>query len=211
MDRLNRMPERGTTDRAPLDALLDSQWIGTLSTVVDGLPWSVPMLFVRDGDRVVLHGSTGAGALRHVAAGAPATFTVATVDELVLAATTFESSANYRSAVIRGTLTNLVGDDKFAALDAFSDKLVPGRVSEVRPMSAKELAATLAMELPITDGGWIFKAREGWPSDNEEAGAEPDVWSGNVPVTTTYGPAACAPWARDLPVPDSVRRLTGED
>lgn len=211
MDRLHRHPERGTTDRAPLDALLDGQWVGTLSTVVDGLPWSVPMLFARDGDRIVLHGSTGAGALRHVAHGAPATFTVSTVDELVVAATTFESSANYRSAVIRGTLTNLEGDDKFAALDAFSDKLVPGRVAEVRPMNKKELAATLAMSLPIEDGQWLYKAREGWSSTNDEADAEPDVWAGLVPVTTTYGPAIPAPWAQDTPVPDSVRALTDQE
>lgn len=210
MDRLNRLPERGTTDRAPLDALLDSQWIGTLSTVVDGLPWAVPMLLARDGDRILLHGSTGAGALRHVAHGAPAAFCVATVDDLVVAATTFESSANYRSAVVRGTLTNLTGDERSSALDAFSGKLLPGRPGEVRPMTKKELAATLVTALPIEDGAWIMKSRDGLPSTNDEAGAEPDVWAGLVPVTTTYGPARPAPWAEATPVPASVRRLTGE-
>lgn len=210
VDRLHRKPERGTTDRAPLDALLDGQWIGTLSTVVDGLPWAVPMLFARDGDRILLHGSTGAGALRHVAHGAPAAFCVATIDELVVAATTFASSANYRSAVVRGTLTDLTGDEKFSALDVFSDKLLPGRPGEVRPMTTKELAATLVTALPIVDGAWIMKSRDGLPSTNEEAEAEPDVWAGLVPATTTYGPARPAPWAEAAPVPASVRRLTGE-
>ena len=70
VDRLQRFPEQGVTDRAALDALLDSQWVGVLSCVVDGLPLAVPMLYARDGDRLLLHGSTGAGALRQVAAGA---------------------------------------------------------------------------------------------------------------------------------------------
>ena len=67
MTELHRLPEYGVTDRAALDALLDSQWAGVLSTVADGAPLAVPMLYARDGDRVLLHGSTGAGALRAVA------------------------------------------------------------------------------------------------------------------------------------------------
>ena len=73
-----------------------------LSTVVDGAPLAVPLLYARDGDRVLLHGSTGAGALRAVAAGAPAVLTVFVLDALVVAPTTFESSVNYRSATVRG-------------------------------------------------------------------------------------------------------------
>ena len=106
-ERLGRHAERGRSERAALDALLDEVLAGTLSTVVDGRPWVVPMLFARDGDQVLLHGSTGAGALRQVAAGAPAVLSVTVVDGLVVAHTTFESSANYRSAVIHGELTPL--------------------------------------------------------------------------------------------------------
>ena len=73
-DRLRRLTEYAVSDRAALDALLDEQWFGVLSTVSDGEPWAVPMLYARDGDRILLHGSTGAGALRHVAGGAPAVF-----------------------------------------------------------------------------------------------------------------------------------------
>ena len=81
---LHRHKERGSTERAALDAILDDVLAGTLSTVVDGRPWVVPMLFARDGDRILLHGSTGAGALRHVAAGTPAALAVIAVDALVV-------------------------------------------------------------------------------------------------------------------------------
>ena len=56
------------------------------------------MLYGRDGDRILLHGSIGAGALRHVAAGAPAALCVTHLDGWVYAHTLFDSSANYRSA-----------------------------------------------------------------------------------------------------------------
>jgi uncharacterized protein len=192
--------------RAALDQLLDSQWAGVLSTVADGEPLAVPLLYARDGDRVLLHGSTGAGALRRVAAGASAVFTVFAVDALVVAPTTFESSVNYRSATIRGSLT--VVDPKEPALDVFSETVLPGRTAEVRPPSRKELAATMALSLPISEDNWLLKVADEWPATPEEADAAPDVWSGLVPVRTVLDPPVPAPWATELQVPPSVRRLT---
>lgn len=128
LSRLTRYPGRGSDDRADLDTLLDSQWFGTLSTVTtDGQPWAVPMLYARDGDHIVLHGSTGAGALRAVADGAPAVLTVITVQALVVAHTTFDSSVNYRSATVRGRLRTASDDEQVQALDRLSDALLPGR------------------------------------------------------------------------------------
>ena len=54
---LTRKPDR-QGDRALLDEILDTAQVGTLSTVIDGWPWSVPMLFARVGDDIILHGST---------------------------------------------------------------------------------------------------------------------------------------------------------
>ncbi len=204
VERLRRKPERGASDRAELDSLLDEVLAGTLSTVVDGRPWVVPMLFARDGDRVLLHGSTGAGALRQVAAGAPAVLSVTVVDGLVVAHTTFDSSANYRSAVIHGELTDLTGSDRARALTRISERLVPGRTSEVRPSTAKEEAATLAMALPITDGRWVLKVRSGGPTPPDE---DPEgAWCGVVPLRVVAGEPEPAPWTVEagVPVPRSV-------
>lgn len=209
-DRLRRLTEYAVSDRAALDALLDEQWFGVLSTVSDGEPWAVPMLHARDGDRILLHGSTGAGALRHVAGGAPAVFSVTALDALAVAPTTFESSVNYRSATVRGRLQPLPQADQEAALEVFSERLLPGRNAEVRESSRKELAASQAMALVITDGSWLMKAAGGWPATPEEADAEPDVWSGLVPVRTVLDAPLAAPWASDLPVPASVRDLVEE-
>lgn len=203
MDRLLRHPERGSAERTDLDALLDSQWHGVLSTVADGQPWAVPLLYARDGDRIILHGSTGAGALRAVATGAQAVFTVTALDALVVGHTTFESSANYRSAVLRGRREPLPGDDRDAALNVLSDRLIPGRVAEVRPSTRKELAMTQVLALPITPGSWTYKERTGPASEPDEP---TDAWCGIVPRLTSWGTPEASSWTTSA-VPASVRRL----
>jgi hypothetical protein len=169
------------------------------------------MLYARDGDRLLLHGSTGAGALRQVAAGAPAVLTVFALDALVVAPTTFESSVNYRSATVRGPLETLDAEARAAALDVFSEVLVPGRTGEVRPPNRKELAATLALSLSIRPDGWLLKVADDWPATPAEADAEEDVWSGLVPVRTVLDPPIPAPWAAELSVPPSVLGLRRPD
>ncbi|MGC4936136.1 pyridoxamine 5'-phosphate oxidase family protein [Gordonia sp. DT30] len=195
LSALRRKPDRGG-DRAQLDDVLDAVLVGTLSTVVDGWPWSVPLLFARDGDDILLHGSVAAGGLRHVAQGAPSTFTVFALDGIVVAETLFDHSANYRSAVIRG-IPERVADEE-SALEALSDRLIPGRVAETSAITRKESAATLVLRLPIVDGQWVAKARTGGP------GTDSDEWTGVIPVRTVYDDPVPATGTE---IPASVRRL----
>lgn len=207
MKQIRRENHLARTDRAALDSVLDAAAVGTLATVVDGLPWAVPMLYARDGDRILLHGSTGAGALRHVAAGAPAAFCVTLLDGMVVADTLFESTANYRSAVVRGNLTAIDAGDAAYALDLLSDSLIPGRSSEVRSSTKKELAATLAIALPIEPEGWTVKIRDA-PPPRPETIADLGSWAGVVPLRTVAGEPVPAPWVgADVSTPDSVLRL----
>jgi hypothetical protein len=204
---IRRERERARTDRPALDSVLDAAAVGTLATVLDGQPWAVPMLYARDGDRIVLHGSTGAGALRHVAAGAPAAFCVTLLDGIVVADTLFDSTANYRSAVVRGHLTVIDPADAAYALDLMSDSLIPGRSAEVRSSSKKELAATLAIALPITPDGWTVKVRDAPPSPPDDA-ADAGGWAGVVPLRTVAGDPVPAPWVdAGVDAPQSVYRL----
>ena len=123
------------------------------------------MLFARQGDRILLHGSTGAGALRHVAAGAPAALAVIAVDALVVGHTTFDSSANYRSAVVHGSLTPLGDDERAVALDALSERILPGRTGEVRPMTRQETGQDPGHGVAHHAGGRIMvKTRTGTAS-----------------------------------------------
>lgn len=204
MAEIKRLPERALADRSELDAVLDAARVATLSTVADGRPLVVPVLFARDGDRLLVHGSTGAGALRVAAAGAPIAVSVALLDGLVYADSLFESSANYRSAVVSGVATVLTGDAAREALDRLSDALMPGRRAEVRTHLPKELAATLTLALPIDADNWTAKRRTGGPGAIED----PTVWSGVLPLHRSWGEPLPEP-GMDAEVPPSVRALAG--
>ncbi|PIE26947.1 MAG: pyridoxamine 5'-phosphate oxidase [Micrococcales bacterium] len=206
LGQLTRKSDRGCQERAALDELLDSVHTGVLSTVLDGAPWSVPMLFVRDGDRVLLHGSTGAGALQHVAAGAPVTLTVFSLDGLVLAWNAFQSSANYRSAVLRGYAKVLCRDEAAQALATLTDSLLPGRTAEIPSATTKEIAATMCLWLPIEDGSWLFKSRTGGSTPPPQG--QTDTWTGVVPLRVVAGEPLRDSWNHaGVEVSDAVRAV----
>jgi len=206
LDQVNRHRERARHERADLDAVLDAgHHVGTLSTVVGGKPWVVPMLYGRAGDRILLHGSVGAGALRHVEAGAPAALCVTHIDGWVYAHTLFDSSANYRSAVVHGELVQLDGDDAAEALTLIAECLTPGRSAEVPPHTRKQLAATAALAMDITDGRWTVKVRDGGPAEPKAGEAEPGLWTGVLPIVSAYeAPRTSAHVQQDTPVSASV-------
>jgi nitroimidazol reductase NimA-like FMN-containing flavoprotein (pyridoxamine 5'-phosphate oxidase superfamily) len=113
-----RNTARVSYDRAAVHAVLDEALVCHVGFVVDGEPVVLPQMHARVGDRLYLHGSTGARAL-HAArtSGLPVCVTVALTDGLVLARSAFHHSINYRSMVAHGT-ARLVDDDaeKRAAL-----------------------------------------------------------------------------------------------
>lgn len=197
---LTRKPDRGG-DRALLDDVFDHCLVATVSTVIDDEPWSVPSLVVRDGDRLLLHGSTGAGAFRQLAAGAKVAVCGFLIDGLVIAQRQFDHSANYRSAVVRGICRAIDGDEKAGALDLFTDTMLPGRAAECPPHSPKELAQTLLLALPIAADNWVAKRRVG------PAAASESTWTGVVPVTPSYGEPVSD---STFPVPPSVARLVAD-
>lgn len=205
---ITRLARKARQQRAELDELLDTVHIGHFAFVAaDGHPVVLPTAVVRDGDRVLAHGSTGSGWLRRLAAGVPTSLAVTAFDGLVVARSAFESSMRYRSAVLFGRCTPIGDpDDKRRALDTITDALIPGRSREVRASTAKELAAVQVLALPIEE--WSLKVSEGWPDDPDEDVAG-TAWAGVLPVVQHYGEPVPAPDLRDdVDVPDSVRRLT---
>jgi uncharacterized protein len=204
---ITRLSRKASSDRATLDRLLDTVHIGHFAIAAgDGHPVVLPTAVVRDGDRVLAHGSTGSGWLRHLAAGAPTCLAVTAFDALVVARSSFESSMRYRSAVLFGVCQPITAQDaKRRALDTITDALIPGRSAEVRASTAKELAAVLVLALPITE--WSLKVSEGWPDDPPSDVAGP-AWAGVLPVVQHYDPPLAAPDLREgIPLPPSVQRL----
>jgi nitroimidazol reductase NimA-like FMN-containing flavoprotein (pyridoxamine 5'-phosphate oxidase superfamily) len=201
-----RLPEKASTERADLDALLDTARIGHFAVVADdGTPAVIPTMVVRDGDRILAHGSTGSRWMRRLAGGAPTALGVTAYDGVVVARSAFESSIRYRSAVIFGRCTP-VTEDKERFLDLVTDALIPGRREEIRRPKKAELAATLVLALPLDD--WSLKISAGWPEDEEDDVAGPS-WAGVVPVHEVHGEPMAAPDLRaGIEVPASVRDLS---
>ena len=205
MEQIRRHAERAVTDRSVLDGILDAEWVGTLSSVRDGEPWVVPVFFARDGDRLIFHGSTGAGLLRHLAGGAPVAFCVAAMDSVVLGQTLTNTSGDYRSAVVRGTCRRLSGDEHAAALLRLCEVRVPGRAAEVPPLTGKELAEAISLELPIIDGSWTAKVRAVGAMEPSEITT---VWSGTLPVQRRFADPEPAPWLpKGIPTAPSALAL----
>ena len=199
--RLRRLPEKAVADVAVLHAILDAARVAHVGFAdEEGRPVVIPTGAARDGDRLLLHGSSGAGLLRAAAAGGQIAVAVTHVDGLVYATSLFDSSMNYRSAVVLGTASVLEGDQRLDALRTLSEHLMPGRWDEVRPPTGRELAATLVLALPLDEVS--VKVRTGGPSGavDEIAG-----WAGVLPLGVHTGkPVAADGVSSELPLPSSI-------
>jgi nitroimidazol reductase NimA-like FMN-containing flavoprotein (pyridoxamine 5'-phosphate oxidase superfamily) len=203
--RVRRLPERGRYDREALEAVLDAGMVAHLGFVADGQPFVIPTLHARVDDEVYVHGSAASRTLRTLAGGFPACLTVTLLDGIVLARSVFEHSMNYRSVVVLGHATPVVEpDEKLAALEAFTEKLLPGRWNEARQPTAKELKATSVLRLPLDEAS--AKIREGGPEDGDTPDAELEVWAGHVPlVVTALEPVPDPSLRPGIPVPPGLR------
>jgi nitroimidazol reductase NimA-like FMN-containing flavoprotein (pyridoxamine 5'-phosphate oxidase superfamily) len=204
--RLRRKRERGSHDRAIIDAILDEALIAHLGIADEhGQPFVIPTLHARDGDVVYCHGSVASRTLRALAAGARACLTVSLIDGLVLARSAMHHSANYRSAVLLGSARSVQEPaEKLAALRAVIEHIVPGRWAEIRPPGEKELAATAVLAIPIEEAS--AKVRTGAPVDDEEDYAL-SAWAGVIPLALRAGtPETDALLAPGIPLPAYAER-----
>jgi uncharacterized protein len=197
---LRRLPARGHFDRATVNAILDEALVCHVGFVSDGQPFVIPTIHARVGDQVFVHGSAASRMLKTLQGGVPVCLTATLVDGLVLARSAFHHSMNYRSVVVLGDAEAVTDDgEKWDALHAIVEHVAPGRWSEVREPSAKELAGTLVLRLPIEEAS--AKVRTGPPLDDEEDYAL-DCWAGVLPLRLTPGtpvPDPRMPEGRALP------------
>lgn len=202
--RLRRLPEKAVTQRAALHAILDAGRVAHVGiapppgTSGPAGPFVLPMAYARDGERVLVHGSTGSRLVRALASGAPACLTVTLLDGLVLARSAFESSMHYRSAMVFGAFAPLPEEQKLDALRLLTEHLLPGRWEHLRPPHRRELAATTLLALPLDECS--VKVSAGPPDDPDEDLSWP-VWAGVIPLAEVAGAPVPAPDLRtDLPL-----------
>jgi nitroimidazol reductase NimA-like FMN-containing flavoprotein (pyridoxamine 5'-phosphate oxidase superfamily) len=198
--RVRRLAQLARYDVETVNAILDSAYVAHVGVVVDGAPVVIPYACVRVADELILHGSTRAGVLSAVASGGPVCATVTHLDGLVLARSAFNTSMNYRCAVVQG-VARIVEDpgEKLRFLDAVVDRMLPGRRASLRAPTRGELDATqvLALRLDAVSA----KVSTG-PPDEPAADRLPHVWGGVIPLALVMGdPEPDATTAPDIPAP----------
>ncbi|MEM0996305.1 MAG: pyridoxamine 5'-phosphate oxidase family protein [Bacteroidota bacterium] len=183
--RIRRVPKRGHYDRATLDAILDAHILCHIAFVHQGSPAIIPTFYAREGDRILLHGSSKSRLMMALRDGAELSLAVTHLDAIVAARSVFHHSANYRSAVIYGRAARIESQaERRQALEVLTNRLLPGRWEEARLPSAKEMKATMVLAVPIIEGA--AKIRTGPPGD-EAADYALDIWAGLIPLQITAG------------------------
>ena len=210
--QLGRLAEKGRTDRAELHALLETALVAHVGVDAGGYPLVLPTAYAVDLDgpdrdgTLYLHGSTGARWLSS-ARGSKVCVTITEVDGIVAARSGFESSMNYRTAVILGEARAVDDpDERRHALDLMVDHMVPGRAATIRRPTRKELAATQVLALSLWEAS--LKVRTGGPDDEADDVAD-NPWGGHIPLYRVAGAPVGDEGSRG-PVPDDVRRRAAE-
>ena len=92
--------------------------------------------------------------------------------------------------------------EKYSALEAFTEQIIPGRWPEIRWPNELELKATSVLKLAIDEAS--AKIRTGGPKDDDED-YEMKVWAGVLPlVVTPQEPVSDERLAEGIDVPVHV-------
>jgi len=180
--RVRRLPERGHYERADIYPVVDAALTCTVAYLLDGRPHATATAHWRDGDRLYWHGSAASRFLKSVV-GTEVSVSIHLTDGIVLARSGFDSSFNYRSATLFGICEEITGQEKVAQLDAFVDKLVPGRTADLRASTEQELKATTLLGMTITEASGKIRTGgvHGNPEDDQEK-----VWAGVLGIETRF-------------------------
>ncbi|HTC40063.1 MAG TPA: pyridoxamine 5'-phosphate oxidase family protein [Candidatus Acidoferrales bacterium] len=178
--RVVREANRAVYDRDAIYKILDEGFVCHVGFATEGQPFVIPTMFARVDDHLYFHGSAASRMLRGLSSGLPVCLTVTLTDGLILARSVFNHSMNYRSVVVLGIAVAIEDPpEKLRALEAFTEKMLPGRWNDARQPNEKELKATSILKLPLTEVS--AKVRTGVVEDDAEDYALP-VWAGIVPL-----------------------------
>jgi len=207
--RLRRLPQKAHYDAETIYAIIDEAPFCHVSAIVDGVAMALPTLHMRDGNTLYVHASQSNALLRAALSHGTAAMTMTIYDGLILARSGFESSIAYRGVMVVGPTREVTdAEERRRVLHGFVDAVLPGRATEVRPMTDREERLTLVVAVEITEAS--AKVSAGAPDDNEDDAALP-LWAGVVPARMVFGepiPATDGAMANgDIPVPASITRL----
>ena len=204
--RFRRLREKGSKDFTLACEIIDAAKICHVGITVDEQPYVVPMAMARDGHDLLLHGSIASRLMKNLGSGTACCVTITHLDGLVLARSAFNSSMHYRSVMIFGVAKAVTEyADKEHGLNLLTEHLLPGRLTDIRPSSRKEINATMFLKLPLKT--FTVKVSQA-PPDDPQKDLESTTWAGVVPLELKAGKPVAAPDLADgIALPAYVRRL----
>jgi len=183
--RIKRLPKRAHYDRESVYAILDAGFVCHIGYVIGRQPYVTPTAYWREGDSVYWHGSSKSRMLLAQEKSPEICLTVTLLDALVVARSGFHKSVNYRSAMLYGKPYKIEKpEEKLAKMEAFVERVYPGRWQGLRPVTKQELKAMTVLGMHIEEAS--AKIRTGPPIDDEEDYALP-IWGGLVPIRQVVG------------------------
>jgi len=166
-------------------AILDAGFVCHIGYVIGKQPYVTPTAYWREGDSVYWHGSSKSRMLLAQEKSPEICLTVTLLDALVVARSGFHKSVNYRSAMLYGKPYKIEKpEEKLAKMEAFVERVYPGRWQGLRPVTKQELKAMTVLGMHIEEAS--AKIRTGPPIDDEEDYALP-IWGGLVPIRQVVG------------------------
>ena len=184
-NQVRQLREKAAYDRDTVHAILDAGIVAHVGFVQDGNPVVVPMLYARDGETIYVHGARKARVIRMLEQTDRASLNVTLLDALVLARSAFNSSMNYRSVTVFGKPAFVDDwDRKLHAMRTISEHLMPGRWSELRDPTDKEIRMTGIIAISI-DAASAKVSDKPYPEDEDEDYDIP-VWAGILPLESRY-------------------------
>jgi uncharacterized protein len=180
-----RHAERASYDREAVHAVIDEALVCHVGFVRDGAPVVLPTVHARMEDTLYFHGSSGGRF--SLLDGEPIGVTITLIDGLVLARSWLHHSAPFRSVVVHGTARVVTDEnERWNAMAALIDHIAPGRSSDSRPPTKKELAKTAIVALELAEVS--LKQRDTTISEEPEDLDLPH-WAGVIPLRLTASPA----------------------
>lgn len=178
---ITRLAKRGVYDKEVIYSILDEALFCNVAYVSEGQPFQIPTGFCRIDDKLFIHGSVGSHYMRELASkNLPVNISATIMDGLVLARSAFHHSVNYRSVVMFSQPERVTDQEElYKILEAFTEKMCPGRWNDIRQPNPGEWKATMVLGFPIKEVS--AKVRTGPPVDDEED-YELNIWAGVMPL-----------------------------
>lgn len=207
--QIRRKRDRQIREPETLAGILEEGFVAHVGLVRDGLPVVLPFLCAPGdlgrGPVLLLHGSTGGGLFLDAGGdGVPVAATITHIDGLVYARSTYDSSANYRSAMVFGLARPVPMEQRAEALRQVADHLMPGRRDEVRELRDREVAATQVLQVPLD--AVSVKVRAAGAGESVDDGEDHAAWAGVLPLAVLAGAPQASPLTDADAAPSVGRR-----